>query len=177
MIDDAYADTRVGLRRRRRRGSQEREARLFEPLVRDSLFDYYVTFDQDGSGVAGRDRWGDLPVVAEAETEEGRDLIDDGWEYTTNEYEKSLESLEEFFEEHELSELWEEPSVHRDYHHNFHRVGEYRGPSTFLYDQDSQGIRHEGHLKKVLNHWDDLHDDENSYEEQDLYVVPADAKD
>jgi hypothetical protein len=148
---------------------------VFEPLIRDSVFDYYVTFDEDGHGVSGRDRWGELPEAVEAETRHGEELIDEGWKHTISEYEKSLESLEEFFEEHEMSEIWEDPSVHSEFHHRFHRVGEYKGPGTYLYDQDGEGIRDKQHLERVLDRWEDLYEDENPYEDQDLYVVPADV--
>lgn len=44
---------------------------VFDRLVRDEVFDYYVTADMDGQGVAGTDRWGDYPTAVPAMADEG----------------------------------------------------------------------------------------------------------
>ena len=47
---------------------------VFEKLVDpeyNSGFDYYQTFDNEGSCVSGRGRWGDLPAVMRADSKEG----------------------------------------------------------------------------------------------------------
>lgn len=36
-----------------------------------AVFDYYVTFDEEDTTVAGTARWGDLPVAAPVESEDG----------------------------------------------------------------------------------------------------------
>ena len=40
-----------------------------------AVFDYYVTFDEENTTVAGRARWGDLPVAARVDSENGRVLL------------------------------------------------------------------------------------------------------
>lgn len=54
---------------------------VFESLVHSSdkghpLFDYYVTFDVEGSPAAGKVRWGDLPEAARVASEDGQELVD-----------------------------------------------------------------------------------------------------
>lgn len=139
----------------------------FDQLVWDGVFDYYKTADMDGDGVAGTDRWGDYPEAVPAESDEGRELIENGWEYTVEEYERSLDQVEGFLDGHDREELWEDEAAHMEFSYPFYKVGQFEGSSTFLYDQHGQGIRHRGHLDRVL---------ENEYDyEGDVYVVPADV--
>ena len=56
---------------------------VFDQLVGASshstaVFDYYVTFDESGTSVAGKARWGDLPVAAPVDSEEGEELLERG---------------------------------------------------------------------------------------------------
>ncbi len=46
------------------------------------VFDYYVTFDEAGTIVAGKARWGELPVAASINSSEGQQLLDRGWQAT-----------------------------------------------------------------------------------------------
>jgi len=72
---------------------------VFDRLVRDGVFDYYVTTDMDGNGVAGTDRWGDYPVAAPVDTDEGRHYVDEGVAATREEYERHLTDLADFFDD------------------------------------------------------------------------------
>ncbi len=58
-----------------------------------AIFDYYVTFDDERSSIAGKARWGELPVVALVDSEDGAELLDSGWEATRQEFERNLELL------------------------------------------------------------------------------------
>lgn len=49
---------------------------VFERLVGTqpqsrAVFDYFVTFDEDDTTVAGKTRWGDLPVAVPVESDDG----------------------------------------------------------------------------------------------------------
>lgn len=147
---------------------------VFEPLVRRSVYDYVVTFDQDGRGVSGADRWGSLPPAVSVETDRGEELVDRGWEATTDSYQRSFDRVEEFLSTHDPQNFWEEQEIHMEYALDFQRIGQFEGPATFLYDQDGVGIRNRGHLESVRNYWTDLGDSE-PYENLELYVVPADV--
>lgn len=163
VYDESHAD-----------GLERAKYDVFQPLVEEHVFDYYVTFEEDGHGVAGRDRWGELPAVVEADTQRGQQLINRGWDATVEEYWRGFKRVEEFIHEHEPSEFWRDPDLYAQYQLDFQRIGEHHGPGTFLYDQDGEGIRHESHLESVQNYWREEYADE-LYENQDLYVVPADV--
>lgn len=147
---------------------------VFQPLVPEEVFDYFVTFDEEGRGFAGRDRWGSRPAAVAADTGAGEKLIDHGWEATVQGYMRSFQRVEEFMEEHNPSEFWTDEEVHRAYLFDFNRIGEFQGTGTFLYDQDGEGIRYEAHLENVRNYWSE-ESLGSSFENQELYVVPADV--
>lgn len=146
---------------------------VFTPLVEQNLFDYFVTFDQDGLGVSGSDRWGELPAAASAESSQGRQLIEHGWEATVDEYERGFDRLQEFLDKYEPEKFWTDGDVHGEYVLDFHHLGQFKGEATFLYDQHGEGIRDRNHLERVENYWEDL--GSQQYENLDLYVVPADV--
>src|SRR4051794_33010273 len=79
---------------RTERGALVEARRVFDRLTDGSSpFDWYLTFDQNGKGNAGRDRWGKLPVVARADTEEGKRLIEEGWCLTRNASREALAAV------------------------------------------------------------------------------------
>ena len=140
---------------------------VFDPLVQHRTFDYYVTFDQEGNGVAGRDRWGPLRAAAHAETDIGEQQIRTGWKSTVDQYETSFERIEEFLEERQTDDFWEDLETYHEYRHHFDAVSEHRGPSTHLYNQNGQGIRNRSQLE------DAYRQPEN--QDQELFAVPADV--
>jgi len=40
-----------------------------------AVFDYFVTFDDEDTTVAGKARWGDLPIAAAVDSEKGQDCF------------------------------------------------------------------------------------------------------
>lgn len=168
-----------------------RGTNVFETLVQNGAFDYFATFDQDGEGVAGKDRWGDLPVVAEADSGKGKELIEEGMEATREEFDRDMEKIRELIAEFDDDTLFEEGSDLEDgdpkvlakelkdedlhdlrmFKHYCLDIGQYTGPSVFLYDDDGEGIKRTSHLENVLNKWGD----EEKYGDENIYVVPADV--
>ena len=65
----------------------------------DAVFDYYVTFDDDETTVAGTVLWGDLPVAAPMESDEGEELLDRGWEATEDEFQRNLDRVKAALDE------------------------------------------------------------------------------
>jgi hypothetical protein len=53
-----------------------------------AVFDYYVSFDEENTTVAGKARWGELPAAAPVDSDDGQDLLDQGWEATKEEFER-----------------------------------------------------------------------------------------
>lgn len=150
---------------------------VFTPLVDRGTFDYYTTFDMDGGGVAGADRWGRYPAVVRADQPSGRELIRAGWEKTVEEYDTSFDEVEAFFDQHDRPAFWEDGDVHAEYCYAFHAIGEFAGPHTYLYDEAGQGVRDRGHLRLLESGYEELADEttKNPYQDMDLYVVPADV--
>jgi hypothetical protein len=146
---------------------------VFDRLVADRVFDYYVTADMDGRGVSGTDRWGSYPVAVPADGSDGRELIEDGWRATVDEYERAFDRIEAFLEICDRCELWEDEHTHGQYHSVFNRIGQYEGSSTFLYDQYGQGIRDRGHLDRVA--FGEPASTTANSQKQTRYVVPADV--
>jgi len=125
-----------------------------------AVFDYYVTFDQEGTTVAGKARWGDLPVAARVDSDEGQELLERGWDATKSEFQRNLNRVQEALDELSDDEIMRDENLAR---HAFHQVGAYDGPSILLYDQHGCGIRHRGQLDRIVD------------ESDDLWVVPADV--
>ena len=125
-----------------------------------AVFDYYVTFNEEDTTVAGKARWGDLPVAAPVESEAGQGLLDRGWEATEEEFQRNLDRVKEGIEELSDEEIMLDEDLVR---HAFHQVGAYDGTSVFLYDEHGCGIRHRGQLDRVLERLDEC------------WIVPADV--
>ncbi|WP_115864215.1 hypothetical protein [Halorussus litoreus] len=125
-----------------------------------AVFDYYVTFDEAGTSVAGKARWGELPVAATVVSDEGEELLERGWEATKEEFQRNLDRVREALDERSDEEIMRDEDLAR---HAFHQVGAYDGPSVFLYDEHGSGIRHRGQLDRILD------------ESDDLWIVPADV--
>jgi len=64
-----------------------------------AVFDYYVSFDEENTTVAGKARWGDLPAASPVDSDDGQDLLDQGWEATKEEFERNLERVKEAIDE------------------------------------------------------------------------------
>jgi len=124
-----------------------------------AVFDYYVSFDEENTTVAGKGSMGRFTGRIPVDSDDGQDLLDQGWEATKEEFERNLERVKEAIDE--LSEeIMRDENLSR---HAFHQVGAYDGPSVFLYDQHATGIRHRGQLDRLLE------------ESEDLWIVPADV--
>jgi hypothetical protein len=138
---------------------------VFDRLVGASphataVFDYYVTFDESGTSVAGKARWGDLPVATPVDSDDGQELLERGWEATKSEFQRNLDRVRDALEELSDEEIMRDKGLAR---HAFYQVGAYDGPTIFLYDEHGSGIRHRDHLDRILE------------ENENLWIVPADA--
>jgi hypothetical protein len=123
-----------------------------------AVFDYFVTFDE-GTSVAGKARWGELPTAAPVDSDDGQDLLERGWEATKEEFERNLDRVKEAIDELSDEEIMRDEDLAR---HAFYKVGAYDGPTIFLYTEHGTGIRHRGQLDRLLE------------ESEELWIVPAD---
>jgi hypothetical protein len=100
-------------------------------------FDYYVTFDEDVR-VAGKARWGELPIVAQLNSTDGRELLAKGWNATKAEFERNLGEVREALDELNDDEIMNDEDFVRC---RCADLGAYAGPSVYLYDEFGSGIR------------------------------------
>jgi len=107
------------------------------------VFDYFVTFDEEDTSVAGKARWGELPPAAPVDSDDGQDLLERGWEATKEEFERNLNRVKEAIDELSDEEIMRDEDLAR---HAFYQVGAYDGPTIFLYTEHGTGIRHRGQL-------------------------------
>lgn len=163
--------------------AQDKAETVFERLVEDTQFDYYVSFDKDGMGMSGKDRWVKLPAVAEATSRKGKKLIDEGMQFTKVAFTEAMKEIRFITEKYSDKDIFEEKDKDSGnlggfFKHYVYRVGQYRGSSVWLYDSEGEGIKRPTHLKGVLEKWKCLYEDEgkeNPYEKLKVYVVPADV--
>ena len=125
-----------------------------------AIFDYYVMFDDERSSVAGKARWGELPVVAPVDSDNGEKLLERGWEATKQEFERNLERVRTAVTEFSDDEFMHDKDLAR---HACYNLGAYRGPSLYLYTEFGDAIRNHEHLEHVLD------------ADEQLWIIPADV--
>lgn len=151
------------------------------------LFDYGTFFDNDGSAVSGKGRWGNIPAVVLADSKEGKKFIDDGMKFTKESFLESVKGMRDFLDKYSDEELFEEERIgirgkildklSEEKTNNLgvgyfkyycRNAGVFGGSNIYLYDDDGEGINKTSHLKKVLDKWGD----KNS---KKIYVIPVDV--
>jgi len=162
-------------------------------------YDYYCTFDDENTIVSGKARWGELPVAAKYDSDEGKKLVDEGWKFTEEAFMNSIEKVRLGLNKFTYEELMDERSRELDedlrpvydelvvmFRYTCDSIG-YSHYDVWLYDQDGEHIRTPHHLKNVLTKWACLKkkDDEDDkpglpqpdpdYDGLDIWVVPADV--
>jgi len=141
-----------------------------EQLTKDGRpYDYFVTFEEDEPtcGVAGRDRFGDLPAAVEADSEKGQELVEQGWEHQREAYKNALEKIDEFFESADEPTKVVEETHEELIRHQMMKLGRYRGPPVFFYDHYGSGLTTKEDLDVAL--------DAPNSENQNIWIVPADV--
>lgn len=125
-----------------------------------AVFDYYVTFDDHSSSVAGSARWGDYPVAVPVASHEGARLLFRGWKAQKSEFKRNLERVRDAIDEFSVDELMHDKDLAR---HACYNLGAYRGPALYLYTEFGSAIRHRERLDSVLD------------SDEQLWIVPADV--
>jgi hypothetical protein len=152
------------------------KSRVFNRLTENQHpFDYYVTFHPDEStlGVSGEERWGELPYAVEYDSKKGRELVEEGWEFTKKRYRDAAEKVRDWFnsDESELEDLWKTGHVGDNMiRHQMFKLGCYTGSPIFLYKNHGEGIRHKEMLDNTLGEYAPDEDDD-----EEIFVVPADV--
>jgi len=156
---------------------------IFDSLCGDNgTFDYYHTFDDPGSPVSGRGRWGNIISAAKADSKEGKELIKEGWDATERDFQKAITRVRLIIKHLTDEQIMEEkiPDPVPDglkelfsIRFYFNQIGEYRGSQIWLYDNDGNGIRTKHHLKNALEKWPTV--SEGKYDHLNVWVVPTDV--
>lgn len=174
----------------------ERAKEIFQDLVEHSIFDYYATFDEN-LPMVGKNRWGNFPAIARANSKEGKTLIQDCWRATKRDFMEHIKIVRPVFktftDEEVLNENCEDKTklialklkngedLLRNLHmvrHYLRKLGEYIGTSIWLYSDDGEGIRSKEQLNNVLNKYKCYYEDRgepNPNKDNIVWVVPADV--
>ena len=152
---------------------------IFDKLCERGTFDYFTMFDEEGSCVSGRGRWGNLTPVAKVTSPEGKELIDEGWEATVREFKSAMKEIRKIIAQFTDEEIMEEKTVkEKDFfmpRYQFYCIGQYDGSGIWLYDNDGSGIRTRHHLDNALTKWPDLDHTSEEYKGLEVWIVPADV--
>jgi hypothetical protein len=157
---------------------------VFERLVENqNPFDYYQMFDNEGTSVSGKGRWGNLPAAVKTTTKAGKKLIDEGMTYTRNEFNEAINAIREAVNNYDNKQLFEDKEVKANGMVGMFRyycgiAGSYRGSSVWLYDDDGEGILNEKQLEDVLSKYQCIYDRNgqvNPHKDESIWVVPADV--
>lgn len=152
---------------------------IFKRLTEEGApFDYFVTFDEEGSVVSGKGRWGNLPAVSLVTSRMGQKLIRNGMKWTKESFIRSLQTLRKVLGEKTDEEIFEDELDDAMFRYRCYNAGQYEGSEIYLYDNDGSGIRTPKHLEDTLNKWQCLYEEQGKkspYKDLGVYVVPADV--
>jgi hypothetical protein len=144
----------------------EQAQKVFDRLVEVRAFDYYTTFNHDGSQFSGAGRWGKLPSASKADSKEGKKLIEEAMAYTKTEFCEAVAAIREFLAKYSADQLFDEGRFSNlSFRYECHRVGRHWGASDWLYDNNGSSIRSAEHLADALV----------APEGMTAFVVPADV--
>ena len=79
-----------------------------------SGFDYYTMFDEPGSSVSGRSRWGDINPVMCANSKDGQKYIEEGWDATKREVSRCLNKVRHGLEHLTDEQIFAGESLEKD---------------------------------------------------------------
>lgn len=154
-------------------------------LVERGDFDYYTTFDVDGHGMSGKDRWGELPVVANIESREGKKLVEDGLKQTQNDFERAITKVRKLLQRYNNDELFEEFCTHEEVaaklseeigeelrdlhmaHYWLASAGMRYSWDTYLWDDEGERIENKRTLEYIVVAY--------KKEKKKIFVVPSDV--
>ena len=150
----------------------EKAKTIFEGLCEGagSHFDYYQSFDEEGTPVSGKGRWGELPGIALVDSPEGKKLIEEGMWATKKEFMTHLKIVRDVLASKSDAEIFGVEFDAEMFRYRCYCLGESEGPSVWLYDNNGEGVRTEERLTDTLRKWDS-----DEYKDLKVFVVPADV--
>lgn len=138
------------------------------------VFNSYTMFDEDGSGISGKDRYGDVPAVLDIDTPAGSKMVLEGWDATRKEFYKNLKDIKAMLRKYKRAELFEmrdelgsEIDINLTlFKHHLYKAGQYNGSAIWLYDRYGEGIQSARDLESAVKLEDPT---------KKMWVVPADV--
>lgn len=160
----------------------EKGKEIFENLCGEgNPFDYYTTFEGEGTVVSGKGRFGDVPAVMNVDSEEGKKWIDKFMGITKKEFNDNLQKIRKVLEHYSDDDIFE-GEVQSDTSKVVEKLcktkdidlysaryfmyccGRYSGYNIWLYNDEGEGIRN----KRDLGYMVDGND-------KNKYIIPADV--
>ena len=150
----------------------EKAREIFSNMCGDYRpFDYFVTFDEEGHGMSGKDRWGELPIAPRADSPAGKNLIAEGLDIQVALFRESLKKVRR-----QIFSPWKKLISDSIWRYRCKTLYDDQGPDIYLYDNDGAPIGDKAHLENALGKWECLYEDkQNPYENLKVFVVPADV--
>lgn len=153
---------------------------IFNNMAEQGTVDYYTIFNEDGNGISGKSRWGNIPACMEAGSKDGKNFIDSSMKYAKDDFMENIKKVRcaiDLFTDEELFDP-DCPPEKPDkslFRLQCHHIGKYEGSSVWLYDHEGNGIRTPAELKWALSKYANLYENEkNPYKNDKIWVVPAD---
>jgi len=127
------------------------------------VYDYYVTFDEDGMDVAGADRWGDLPTAVPAQSEQATEWLEAAVESANDGFSDALNTVTDAVDSDSAQDLFTD----RQFKRACRKLGRNRGFPHRVYDQDTTGLITMNRINNIR--------EPDPQADADFWVVPADV--
>jgi hypothetical protein len=128
---------------------------------RETIFDYYTTFDDSESTRSGEARFGEHPIAKPLYSDTGNEWFENAKQNQWEQFEEKLSEIKQGIINNTKHELYNDSMTQ----YKFRQLGEMTGSSVILYDNYGRGLEND---KKISNFIEDVNND-------CLWIVPADV--
>lgn len=127
-----------------------------------TAFDYYRTLDESTARFRDHPRYGGLDPAHRLSSETGEQLLDDAIESQATWFVDTLTTLREKLDRLDPAEVMDDVDLAR---YDCYQLGQFAGPSVWIYDEDGAGLRSQAAVDRYLD----------DRERNSIWVVPADV--
>lgn len=128
---------------------------------RETVFDYYTTFDDSESNNSGEARFGEHPIAKPLYSDTGLNWFENAKQNQWEQFDENLNKIRKEITDTSNYELYNDSMTQ----YKFRQLGEITGSSIILYDNYGRGLEND---KKISNFIEDVNND-------CLWIVPADV--
>lgn len=128
---------------------------------RETVFDYYTTFDDSESNNSGEARFGEHPIAKPLYSDTGLNWFENAKQNQWEQFDENLNKIRKEITDTSNHELYNDSMTQ----YRFRQLGEITGSSIILYDNYGRGLEND---KKISNFIEDVNND-------CLWIVPADV--